>query len=54
MSKINSTLIDNAEDLEYGQNYSKTSGGLWNYYRDEIDDVNDNVSNGKLFKYKTK
>ena len=63
MSKINSTLIDNAEDLdivmliynllEYGQNYSKTSGGLWNYYRDEIDDVNDNVSNGKLFKYKT-
>ena len=64
MSKINSTLIDNAEDLdivmyiynllEYGQNCSKTSGGLWNYYRDEIDDVNDNVSNGKLFKYKTK
>ena len=64
MSKINSALIDNAEDLdivmliynllEYGQNYSKTSGGLWNYYRDEIDDVNDNVSNGKLFKYKTK
>ena len=64
MSKINSTLIDNAEDLdivmliynllEYGQNYSKTSGGLWNYYRDEIDDVNDNVSNGKLFKCKTK
>ena len=44
ISKINSTLIDNAEDLdivmpmynllEYSQNYSMTSGNLWNYYRD--------------------
>ena len=42
ISKINSTLIiDNAEDLdivmsmynllEYSQNYSMTSGSLWNY-----------------------
>ena len=47
ISKINNnnTLIDNAEDLdivmsiysliEYDKNYSKTSGSLWNYYRDE-------------------
>ena len=43
--KINSTLIDNAEYLdivmpmynliEYSKNYSKTTGSLWNYYRDE-------------------
>ena len=45
ISKINNTLIDNAEDLdivmpmhnllEYSKNYSKTTGSLWNYYRDE-------------------
>ena len=48
-------ILDNVEDLdivmqmynllEYSQNYSKTSGSLWNYYRDEIDDVDDNASN---------
>ena len=64
ISKINSTLIENTEDLdivmsmynllEYSQNYSMTSGSLWNYYRYEIDDVNDNASDGKSFKYKTK
>ena len=64
ISKINSTLIDNAEDLdmvmlmynllEYSLNYSVTLGKLWNYYRDEIDDVDDNASDGKSFKYKTK
>ena len=62
--KINSTLTDNAEDLdivmpmynllEYSQNYSITSGSLWNCDRDEIDDVDDNASDGKLFDYKTK
>ena len=26
--------------LEHSQNYSLTSGSLWNYYRDEID-IND-------------
>ena len=31
-----------------------TSGSLWNYYRDETDDVDDNASDGKLFRYKTK
>ena len=45
ISKINGALIDNAEDLdvlmseyvllEYSKNHSKTSGSLWNYYRDE-------------------
>ena len=40
--------------LEYNQNYSMTSETLRNYYRDKIDDVDDNVSHGKSFKYKTK
>ena len=45
ISKINNVLIDNAEDLdivmpmynllEYSINYRKTTGSLWNYYRDE-------------------
>ena len=45
ISKINGTLIDNAEDLdvvipmhnllEYSKNYEKTTWSLWNYYRDE-------------------
>ena len=46
--------------LKYSKNYSKTSGSLWNYYRDElIDETNDNnglnknVINSKSFKYKT-
>ena len=62
--KINSTLIDNTEYndkvisidnlLGYSQNYTITSGSLWNYYRDEIDDVDDNASDGKSIKYKRK
>ena len=57
-------MIENAEDLdivmpmynllEYSENYLMTSGSLWNYYRDKIDDVDDNASDGKSFKYKTK
>ena len=46
--------------LEYSENYSKTSVSLWNYYRDElIDDENDNndpnnnATNSKSFEYKT-
>ena len=31
-----------------------TSRSLWNYYRDEIDDVDNNASDGKSFEYKTK
>ena len=69
ISKINGVLKENAEDLdivmsmynllEYHKNYSKTSGSLWNYYRDElIDEANDdngpnkNVINSNSFKYK--
>ena len=64
ITKINSALIDNAEDLhivmpmysllKYSQNYSMALGSFWNYYRDEIDDVDDNASDGKSFNYKTK
>ena len=45
ISKINGVKIDNAEDLdvvmpmynllEYSKNCKKTTGSLWNYYRDE-------------------
>ena len=44
LSEINNTQIDNAKDInivmlmynliEYSDNYSKTSGSLWHYYRD--------------------
>ena len=44
ISEINSTQKDNAKDIdmvmsmynliEYSENYSKTSGKLWQYYRD--------------------
>ena len=44
ISKTNGVKIDNAEDLdvvmpmynlpEYSKNYRKTTGSLWNYYRD--------------------
>ena len=50
----NGVQIDNAEDLdvvmpmynllEYSKNYRKTTGSLWNYYRDE-------PSNPLSFKY---
>ena len=46
--------------LEYSKNYSKTSGSLWNYYRDELaDETNDNnypsknVVDSRSFKHKT-
>ena len=49
ISEINNTQIDNAKDLdvvmpmcnlfEYRDNYSKTSGRLWQYYRDDPNDV---------------
>ena len=61
ISKINGVKIDNAEDLdvvmpmynllEYSKNYRKTTGSLWNYYRDEPSDP---LSfNSESFKYKT-
>ena len=47
--KVNNTFIDKAEDpnivmpmydlLEYSDNYSITSESLWNYYRDEVNDI---------------
>ena len=51
--KMDNTFIDNAEDLDifmpmynllgYSENYSMTSGSLWNYHRDEVnDDANEN------------
>ena len=57
-------MTDNAEDLdmvmpmynllEFIQSYSMTLGSSWNYYRDKFDDVDDNASDGKSFKYKSK
>ena len=61
ISKINGVQIDNAEDLdvvmpmynllEYSKNYKKTTGSLWNYYRDEPS--NPFSTNSESFKYKT-
>ena len=60
-SKINGVKIDNAEDLavviptysllERRKNYGKTTGSLWNYYRDEPS--NPLSSNSESCKYKT-
>ena len=33
--------------IEYSDNYSKTSGILWKYYKDES---NDNLTDSELFK----
>ena len=54
--RINNTDIDNAHDidivmpmynlLEYSDNYSKTSGRLWQYYKD---DPNDNLTDSESF-----
>ena len=59
ISKINNVLIDNAEALdivmpmsnliEYSKNYEKTTGSLWNYYRDIPTDP---VTNSESFKCK--
>ena len=37
--------------IEYSDNYSKTSGSLWQYYKD---DPNDNLTDSKSFKSKVK
>ena len=37
--------------LEYSKNYKKTTGSLWNYYRDGPSDPLS--SNSESFKYKT-
>ena len=52
ISRVNNTLIDNAEDLdvvmpmynliEYRKKYRKTTASLWDYYREELtEDTND-------------
>ena len=61
ISKINDAEIYNAQDIdivipmynltEYSDNYSKTSGSLWQYYKD---DPNDNLADSESFKYKIK
>ena len=72
ISKINGELVENAKDLdivipiynwlEYSKNYEKTSGSLFNYYRDEPKDhaigdgdnvINISIRNSKSFDYKT-
>ena len=64
ITKTNNTLIDKVEDLDivmllynllgYSNNYTMMSGSLWNYYRDETDNVDDNACLGKSFKCKIK
>ena len=61
ISRINNTDIDTAQDIdivtlmynliEYSDNYSKTSGSLWQYYKDE---PSDNITQSKSFKFKIK
>ena len=60
ISEINNTQIGNAKDIdivmpmynliEYSDNYAKTSGSLWQYFRDEPDD--DNIEDSESFKSK--
>ena len=64
ISEINNTQIDNAKDIyivhmlmynliEYSDNYAKTTGMLWQYFRDEpVDDDDDCIEDSKSFKSK--
>ena len=63
ISEINNTQIDNAKDIdiimpmynliEYSDNCAKTTGSLWQYFRDEpVDD--DDIEGSKSFKSKVK
>ena len=55
ISKINGKLVENAEDLdvvmpmynllEYSKNHEKTSGSLFNYFRDEPNNINTDDAN---------
>ena len=59
INRVNNTETDNAKDIdilmpmynltEYSDNYSKTSGSLRQYYKD---DPNNNLTDSELFKYK--
>ena len=66
ITKIDGTTIDDAEDLdlvmpmynliEHNSNYSKTTGSLWFYSKDEATDFNADIANNnfKSFDYKAK
>ena len=61
ISEINNTQVDNPKDIdivmpmynliEYSDNYAKTSGSLWQYFRDEPDD---DLEDSESFKSKIK
>ena len=61
ISEINNIQVDNAKDIdivmpmynliEYSDNYAKTSGTLWQYYRDE---PNNNLADSESSKFKVK
>ena len=61
LSEINNTQVDNAKDIdivmpmynliEYSDNYAKTSGTLWQYFRGE---PNNNLKDSESFKSKIK
>ena len=61
ISEINNTHVDNAKDIdivmplynliEYSDNYAKTTGSLWQYFRDESDD---DIEDSESFKSKIK
>ena len=68
VTRINNTLIDDAHDLDivmplfkllfHSKNYQKTSGSLWNYYRDEPNSgaqngINYSIKDSDSFNYKT-
>ena len=38
--------------LEYSKNYKKTTGRLWNYYRDETSSGTDNNNNSFNLKFR--
>ena len=61
ISEINNTQVDNAKDIdivmptynltEYSDNHAKTTGSLWQYFRDEPDE---NIEDSESFKSKIK
>ena len=61
ISEINNTQVDNAKDIDivmpmynligYSDNYAKTSGSLWQYFRDETDN---HLEDSESFKSKIK
>ena len=68
ISKINNVLTDNTEDLdivmpmhnllECSNNYRKTTGSLWNHYKDKLNSgavgiINYSIKNSMFFDYKT-